>query len=637
MLWFKPEYCWNFELGSYLNLIDNKLNASFSLFYMNIKDIFRICLVIITFFATSPVFSQQNIDRQVTLVRPYEPSVADAQKITVLPNLRDTFSISPTFLYAIEPKRIDTRFDVIPITPARLRPLPQTRLYNSYIKLGAGTIPNAQAEVALNTLRNRNYSAGVLANLDMSGGNVILTDNRLPNGDKHKVYAGYNDLAIKAFGQRFFRNNTILSGDLRAALQTAHNYGYDPKIIDSIPTFSLESSDIRKNYIFTDANIGFRSSYYKTSQMNYDVKLGYKSVRNKFEEKIYNENAFNFKAQLDNNMFGGNINMDLYNRGDAFDHLRKNFALDINPWFALDNDSIRMKIGVGVFLYNEEREKKDASGNPVYENELQYWFFPKIDFQFTLLKDIFIPFLGIDASQNNTTYRDLVLENPFILPGQVAKISRNKLNLYAGLKGTLTSKLSYYLRADFSQIARDYFFVNDTIPSHRNYDHINGHIVNNVQYKNHFVVVYEDDVKKATNVLRVKGELYFNPIENLDIALKVSYFNYNPPANPDIKKAWHRPNFTLDFSAKYAINNKILLNFDVMGIGERYAPSFDSINAPPIKLPTVFVFNVGGEYRYARNFSIFLKLNNLTGAKYHRWNFYPSYRFNAMAGFTYSL
>ena len=39
MLWFEPEYCWNFEIGSYLNLFNDKLNASLSLFYMDISDI----------------------------------------------------------------------------------------------------------------------------------------------------------------------------------------------------------------------------------------------------------------------------------------------------------------------------------------------------------------------------------------------------------------------------------------------------------------------------------------------------------------------------------------------------------------------------------------------------------------------
>ena len=38
-LWYEPEYCWDFEVGSYLSFWDNKLNAAISLYYMNLKDI----------------------------------------------------------------------------------------------------------------------------------------------------------------------------------------------------------------------------------------------------------------------------------------------------------------------------------------------------------------------------------------------------------------------------------------------------------------------------------------------------------------------------------------------------------------------------------------------------------------------
>jgi outer membrane receptor protein involved in Fe transport len=86
----------------------------------------------------------------------------------------------------------------------------------------------------------------------------------------------------------------------------------------------------------------------------------------------------------------------------------------------------------------------------------------------------------------------------------------------------------------------------------------------------------------------------------------------------------------------------------VTTIGKRYAKKYifsDEISSYAPTTPVLYyyeldpaiVLNLGAEYRYTRNFSFFLKLNNLTGAQYERWNFYPSYGFNAMFGFTYSL
>ena len=540
-----------------------------------------------------PVVAQDNLNRQLVLVRPYEPSVTDAQKITALPNLKDSFNVKPAFEYSIRSRRIDTRFDVSPISPAKLKPLPQPKLYHGYIKAGAGTIPNAIGEIAINTVRNKDYAAGAFLKYDGAWGKV-----KLENDDK--VFAGNTDLSAKVFGQKFFYNS-ILYSELGISGQTVYNYGYDAKTADVDTSFV--KGDIRKNYTFADASIGIRSSYFKTEQWNYDVKLSYKSAYNKFVEK-YSENAVNLKAQLDKNIFGGNMNIDLYNRSSAFDSLRNNIAADINPWFMLDNDSVRFQVGARVAFY------KEGDGN------IQLKFFPKIEFQFTLLKDIFIPFVGLDGHLRPNTYRSIVTENPFITPGLSTHITSTDLQIYAGLKGTLTSKLSYYLRVDFSTSKKECFFVNDTSYS---------------RAQNYFTVITDD-----LNTFSIKSELYFNPVESIDLGLKATYFSYQPSKE---KYAWHKPGYTIEFLAKYNLRNKIIVNFDVLSIGKRYAKAFYNHEDEDgfYVLRDAVCFNLGGEYRYTKSLSFFLKINNISATKYERWNFYPSQRFNMMGGFTYSL
>ena len=590
----------------------NPINHIIRLKYKHI-----LCLALIFLLSPFIIRAQENLNQSMVLVRPYEPSVTDAHKITTMPSLRDTFSIKPSFEYSIRSRRIDTRFDVTPIAPARLQPLPQPKLYRGYIKAGAGTLPNALGELALNTVRNKDYAAGALLKFNGAQGKVKL------NNDE-KVFAGYSDASAKLFGQKFF-HSSILHGELGASGQTAYNYGYDTGAVDIAGNpmdTTFVKGDIRKNYFFADANIGIRSSHYKTEQLNYDVQVGYKFARNKLDDMylpgynapefipndkgyaIHSENAVNFKAQLDNNMFGGNVNFDLYNRSNAFDSLRNNFAFDLNPWFMLDNDSIRLQVGMRVAAY------KEGDGN------LQYGIFPKMEFQFTLLKDIFIPFVGIDGYLSPNTYRGIVTENPFITPGLTVGITKTKLQIYAGLKGTLTTKLSYYLRTDLAISEKDIFFVNDTSYS---------------RHQNYFTVVTDD-----LNTFSLKGELYFNPVESVDLGLKATYFNYQPSKE---KYAWHRPEYTIEFLAKYNLRNKIIVNLDVTSMGKRYAKAFYQPETEDqfYTLKEVVAFNFGAEYRYTKSLSFFLKLNNLSGAKYERWNFYPSQRFNAMLGFTYSL
>ena len=601
------------KIYNFAPIESNHMNPINTLIRFKYKII--LCLMFVCHLLPVAVFAQESLNQSLVLVRPYEPSVTDAQKITTLPNLKDSVSITPSFTYSIQSQRIDTRFDVTPITAARLDPLPQTKLYHGYIKLGAGTLPNMLGELALNTVRNKDYAAGALLKFNGARGNVKL------NNDE-KAFAGYSDASAKLFGQKFFQSS-ILRGELGVSGQTAYNYGYDTQSVDiagvQIDT-TFAKGDIRKNYFFADANIGIGSSHYKTEQLNYNVQLGYKFAHNKLDDMYlpgyntpnflpntdgyakYNENAVNFKAQLDNNKYGGNMNLDVYNRSAAFDSLRNNFALDINPWFMLDNDSIRLQAGVRVAAYQEG------------DGKLQYGVFPKVEFQFTLLKDIFVPFLGIDGYMRPNTYRGMVTENPFITPGLSARITKTKWQIYAGLKGTLTTKLSYYLRADFTTSENEIFFVNDTTYS---------------RLQNYFTAITDD-----LNIFSIKGELYFNPVESVDLGVKGTYFGYQPSKE---KYAWHKPEYTLDFFVKYNLRNKVIINFDITSIGKRYAKAFYDDQKEFHVLKEVVAFNLGAEYRYTKSLSFFLKINNISGAKYQRWNFYPSQRFNAMAGFTYSL
>ena len=585
----------------------HKLSSIFKIRHLIVKC-FVLALIVTCPLTMDNCFAQDNnLNKEMTLVRPYEPSVTDAQKINTLPALNDTFRIKPAFNPVIRSRRINTRFEIDPIQPAKLQPLPLPKLYHAYIKAGLGTNISPLAEVAINTVRNKEYALGAKLNYQTSAGKA-----KLDNGKR--VFAGYGDSGAEIFGKKFFYSS-YLYGDLGVKGQTVYNYGYDTEAIDTV----FVKGDIRRRYIFADANLGIRSSHFKTDKLNYDVRAGYHSAHNKIgdvyqyddmgapigkEDIKYNENAINLNAQLDNNMFGGNVDFNIYNRSQAFDSLRNNFTVGINPWFIMDNDSIRLEVGMRVAAY------KEGDGN------LQYKIYPKIEFQFTLLKDIFIPFVGIDGNYKTNTFRSLIEENPFITPGLVVPISNAKLQIYAGLKGSLTTKLSYYLRVDFTTSDKEHFFVNDTAYS---------------KAQNYFTVVTDD-----LNTFKFSGELYYNPVESIEFGLKAYYSSFQPSVE---KYAWHRPSFESEFSVKYNLRNKVLVNFNLFGMGERYAKTFDGDDATPDfnVLKSVIDVNLGVEYRYTKSLSFFLNLNNLTGAKYYRWNHFPSQRFNAMAGFTYSL
>ncbi|MDR0713279.1 MAG: hypothetical protein LBF89_03340 [Bacteroidales bacterium] len=556
---------------------------------------------------SSALFAQDpnSLNKELILVRPYEPSVTNAQKINILPDLRDTVRIKPTFKYSIRSKRIDTHPDVTPIAAAKLQPLPQSKLYHSYVKLGIGTKFHPLAEASINTLRNDKLAAGALLKLDGMFDNVKLDNDQT-------VYAGASDAKAKLFVQKFYRSS-YLYGDAALTGKTVHNYGYNTDVYNRQAGRDtlMAKDDIRKHYTFADASVGIHSSHFLTNRLNYNVQATYEYAGNKTDShgdivpiqpviRKYKENNVGLKAQLDNNMFGGNIDLRYYAGNAAFDSLRNTFAMGVNPWFILDNDSIRLEVGMRVALYKEN------------DGLLQYKVYPKVEFQFTLFKDVFIPFLGIDGALKTNTFRELIEENPFITPGLSVPLTNTKLNIYGGLKGSITSKLSYYLKASYTTSDNEHFFVNDTVWS---------------KAQNHFTAVIDD-----LSTFSIGAEIYYNPNERLELRLKAKYNRYETLAE---KFAWHLPEWETEFSAKYQYR-KFLFFLDMLGIGKRYAKSFDP-NIEYYTLKHALDFNFGVEFQYIKQLSFFLKLNNFTETNYYRWNFYPSQRFNLLGGITFSL
>jgi len=55
------------------------------------------------------------------------------------------------------------------------------------------------------------------------------------------------------------------------------------------------------------------------------------------------------------------------------------------------------------------------------------------------------------------------------------------------------------------------------------------------------------------------------------------------------------------------------------------------------RLGSVFDMNAGLEFRITKNLNVWSQFNNLFNKEYQRWNQYPVYGFNFVAGIVYSF
>ena len=559
-----------------------------------------ISIISIISILASVSFAQEILDKDVHIVKSYEPTISDAFKINILPQIIDTVKVVPLFNYSIQTRQIHTDFHLEPIIAAKMLGEPLTKLYPGYLKIGIGNYWTPFIDINYNKLRSKKYATGVNLMHLSSHGKI-----KMPGNNDVKVFSGYSDNIAHIFGKKFYYKKT-LSGDIKYCRNTVYFNNYDTTLSDTIVTLEKDIANQQLFQLF-NANARFMTNYTDSFHFNYDIDLNYDYFND--IDKNY-EHAPAITGKLFNKfrnrdyLVGGDVKAVYFDRNND---TINNTAIRINPWIgAYDN---KWKVIVGCDMNVD-----------IVNNKTEYYWYQQIKLQYNISENILLPYAGYSGKLEINNYKKIAFENPFIKPGLYVKNTDHKF-LYAGIRGNISSNISFNLKANHSFTINDmYFFVIDTTLSDRN----------------QFTVVY-DDVKLTA----LYGEISIEKSEKLNFLIKGNYYQYEMSEEGEIKP-WHKPKYKLSFSSKYNIKNKIILNADIFALGMQYAKSYGVDNANkviviPQKLQEIIDINVGIEYRYTKILSAFINLNNIAGAKYYKWNYYPIQRFNLLAGVTYAF
>jgi hypothetical protein len=386
---------------------------------------------------------------------------------------------------------------------------------------------------------------------------------------------------------------SVIEGGVTAGYNSMLYYGYDP-VID---TFLFKES-IRQKIYSAGADVRFYSSNPDSFHFNYDFGLNYMHTRDAYENM---ENAFNINASgskfIGDWYTGIDLGMDLYGYSAGIDSFN-NSVVSINPRTSKSSDLWKVTFGLNAVI----DQKEESSFN----------LYPKINFEFSIVDDVLIPYMGLDGKKEINNYRKILFENPYILPGlSLANTDHNIIGTL-GLKGRYSSKIAFDFRLSYSSIDSMYFFVNDSTSILRN----------------QFTVDYD-----FANLLKVGGEIIWNKSDNLRFTLRGDYYHYELE---NLEYPWHKPSFDASLRASYNLREKILVDAALFYTGKRYAPGLSYIDEP-VELKPYFDGNLRVEYRYTNVLSFFLKFSNFSASRYEVWNQYPVQRFQVMAGFTYAL
>ena len=535
------------------------------------------------------IFGQQdNLVKEVQVVRPYEPTISDAFKLNILPQVEDTIRIQPTFSYNLAIRPVTINFPINPIPAARMVAEPLSRASQGYIKAGFGNYTSPLLEVYFSNEREKDYSYGANFKHYSSFGNIKL-DN------KQKVDGDFSHTRFNAFGKKIF-NKSVLAGDIGYHRYGYGFYGHDTSAV-ALPLPDEVDRQMQQRF---NVNVSYYSTHSDSTHTNYQAIAHFSNFTDKFDMQ---QNTFALKADLDRffkiEKVGGRVEFTHHMNNPTLAE-GNNSIISFGPWIGLYGKQWRVKAGVNATF-------------DVNEQGTQSHFYPIGQISYDIVSNYVIPYFQFSGYLEDNSYAKIMGENPWVLPGLNVWNTSHKFIMRGGVKGNLSPRVAYNVSASYSLIDSAYFFVN--LPDESNSFLHNRFSVeyDNVQYKNFL------------------GELTIAPTNKIKVFLQAQFNSYTMQ---DIAQPWHKPNYVGRALASYNIQDKILLKANFFIEGKRFVRAFDGSS---IEIDGIMDLNLGVEYRYNRRVSAFLDLNNLTANRYHLWHLYPVQQFNMRLGLTYAL
>ena len=552
--------------------------------------------------------------------------ISKIQKSSISPNHTDSITIIDEVKYYLEPKQYQVSYDIENIKPARLKITANgDKLYRGYLKAGAGAYLSPLLEFNYASKRSRDESWGFKGGTNGSFANI----NGLGN-------TKYSDLSLGGYYQKFFMDYDLWS-EVDYERNNYQFYGLDYEDIQMYDFYGIDSNDSLMKESFKEADSLFKQNY---DLFDLHIKLNSLNIgrdTNKLRIKSWidfhhlnsnydlSENHFLIGAHsgwliLDEE-FLGTFELDINN-------LNAPETLTINADNIIQSSNQKNRtsgiIRLNPHIYSRKNNLIVKAGLSVQANindNTKFHIFPDLELSYSLFNNVFIPYGGWVGNVQRNTFNDIRLENPFISEDANLQNTVQKSNLFAGVRGSLSSKFTFNLSASFQKFDSMYFFTPDNISS----------------YGNKFQMTY-DNLSQTSFM----GEITYQDSEKLKVSAKGEYFIYDPSNE---LYAWQKPEFLITLSGLLDLSNKIIVKSDIYLVGQRkvfshYEPlrKYELEDGKYVStLKPLIDMNLSAEYRYNKKVSGFIQFNNFIGKKYQYWSNFPVQSINILGGVTFSF
>ena len=572
-------------------------------------------LLFILLVTTTILFGQDKrkdtLDTEViNVVKPYTPTVSDAFKIKVAPEINDsTFNKKKPIEYSIFSIPVASTF-----TPAKgkakiLRVDPSAPIYDNYITAGFGNFGTPAVEIFAHS-NSDSYSefGGFFKYHSSKGGikDVLLDDNFL-------------DTRLDLFYKQEERD-FVWQLNAGFIYQKYNWYGLPEEL--SFTQDFLNSINESQNYteIYVGGKIDYNDSFFQgaTVELNrFTDNEGSSEIhllaKPKIEFPIASE-YINLEARIEV------LRGEFFTNYEATSDISYTYLnLGINPNFEVLRDNLTVNLGADILF-------SAASG----VSESKAYFYPKITASFVLIDQVATLYAGVLGGLHQNSYRDFANENPFVSPTLNVLRTDQQYNAYGGIRGKLASNVSYNLKGGYmSERDKPLYKLNPSKTEGTT------EVTKGYEAGNSFQIIY-DDVK----TLYAFAEVSVDFSKQLKFGGNVAYNNFSTTNEAE---PWGLPNLKATAFANYNVNNWFA-GADLFFVGQRKDELVFDIPGVLINRSSELLdvgnyvdLNLNAGYKFTDRLTAFAKVNNVLGSNYQKYTNFQVQGLQFFAGLTYKF
>lgn len=565
-----------------------KINNSLPLYNSKVFRIMSIFGVVLI--KSTSVFAQLDDDIVITKDRKVElpPANRVFEKIPpVKQNPEDRqmkYSFFDRKLKGIE----EVKFNPTVVSPDGGKKKEEEEKYNNYVSLGAGNFGRIFGELYVNSAQDSKMIFGVHAMHNSTSRGPIDDKNSANMYDKAELTGKY-------LAEKF-----QINGGLSYNRNQYYFYGYKR------PRVEFDRKEIRQILNTLNFNVGFENIA-PNPRVDYALKTNIRSLKDNYAAQETDwTTTFNAYFPIIEDKFIAVVDADANMAQRSDGEVDKRNLFRVEPSFKVNLN--RFGASIGYKAVNEFDEVKKINRTKGYPTVELTYKFPSLIYVFA----------GYDGDIIRNTLGSFLTENPYLKP-QTQLLNTEKLQeYYVGGKGDIVSGLSFNFRGSMGYYKNLYYF-NNYAPK------ANEILADTAK----FAVLY--DSLKAQYV-NVNVQLNYQPAQIWRTYLRTEINHYQRRA---YEKPFHRPLVTVKWGNTLIVSDRLIANLDLAYIGKTFAKN-PTTNAL-VTNKAIFDMNAEFDYLFGKQFTAFVKLNNILGKKYERYLYYPQQGLNFLVGVNFSF